>query len=831
MKKRIYRILSLFLLLALLLGMLPAGGMMRANAAETETVAAETEGSTEVPAVTEESTSEPEAEEAQATAPEDSPEPDALEKEGTEESEPLDETEPTDGAESFQDDKPARDPATGYGRPTGTVDELETIPIPDEILANSYGLQIPVILYGTSTFSVSFKYPGDPKQTTYTTHLSGFRYHYLNGQMAYCLEPQAGSTAGAVYSQIAGGAELNVWDRFLSDSQRNAIALVLAYGAPNGLNSSTKLTLHGYEAATQVIIWEIIVGYRSPTKPYTRSNSGFYDFVLSLCNPNDSTGTLRTAYISGYNSIVSSMQSHGVIPSFASKKQAQAPEHEMAYDAASGLYRIVLTDSNNAINNDFPYSSGNGLTFTKSGNRLTVTATAEALRNQPVMVSATGSDPDTDNVSPVIWGTQKSNHHEGQILSQLAKPDPVHVYFKLKAPTTTNLTIQKVCEDGNIAGITFTVTDGNGSVLFSGQTDQNGRLNVPDLEVGKTVTVTETVPENYVAENRVQTVTLAASGNTVSFRNYPLGTATMRKVSDKGNVAGYCFRLYRHKSGDNSGRTWCGKSDTDGRVYETDGDFNTLGDEKSYVFRGLTDGKYSFRELLSLHGAGNVWPESITFTTSGGSTAACNLSFTGEDLVAQENGDCTVSGIELTGLDGGGALTITIKNEPVPKGSITVKKVDESGKAMKGVSFLLEYSTDGGSIWAPVTSRGETEPLTPGSCSSAGLKNGRLVTGSDGLAVFTGLCVETDSGPVLYRLTETATRPGYSLLAGPAYEGPLPEGEAHDVTLTAVNMPEFQMPMTGGRGFGFTIVGVFVALLSATALLILLRKKRKNESI
>ena len=813
MKKHIHRILSLFLLLALLLGMLPAGGAMRAYATETETVAAETEESTEVPAAAAETTTETEA-------------PFSTEVEATEPEAPAEEK-----PEASKADEMPRDPATGYGRPTGTVEELEAIPIPDEILANSYGLQIPVILYGTTTFSVSFKYPNDPKQTTYTTHLSGFRYHYLNGQMAYCLEPQAGSTAGAVYSQIAGGAELNVWDRFLSDSQRNAIALVLAYGAPNGLNSSTKLTLHGYEAATQVIIWEIIVGYRSPTKPYTRSNSSFYDFVLSLCNPNDSTGTLRLAYISGYNSIVSSMQSHGVIPSFASKKQAQAPVHEMAYDATSGLYRIVLTDSNNAINNDFPYTSGNGLTFTKSGNRLTVTATAEALRNQPVMVSATGSDPDTDNVSPVIWGTANSNHNVGQILSQLAKPDPVHVYFKLKGPSKTDLTIQKDCEDGNVGGITFTVTDSGGSVLYSGQTDQNGRLNVPGLEAGKTVTVTETVPENYVAENRVQTVTLAASGNTVSFRNYPLGTATMMKVSDGGDVVGYCFRLYRHKSGDNSGRTWCGKSDADGRVYETDGDFNTLEDEKSYVFRGLTDGKYSFRELLSIHGAGNVWPEKITLTTCGGSTAACNLSFTGEQLVTQENGDCTVSGIELTGLDGGGTLTITIKNEPVPKGSITIKKVDESGRAMKGVSFLLEYSTDGGSAWAPVTSRGETEPMTPGSCTSAGLKNGKLVTGSDGLAAFTGLCLETDSGPILYRLTETETRPGYSLLAGPAYEGPLPEGEAHDVTLTAVNMPEFQMPMTGGRGFGFTIVGVFVALLSAAALLVLLRKKRKNETI
>ena len=49
------------------------------------------------------------------------------------------------------------------------------------------------------------------------------------------------------------------------------------------------------------------------------------------------------------------------------RKQVQAPEYEMAYDTATGLYKIVLTDENNAINDDFPYTNGNGLTFSKSG--------------------------------------------------------------------------------------------------------------------------------------------------------------------------------------------------------------------------------------------------------------------------------------------------------------------------------------------------------------------------------------------------------------------------------------------------------------------------------
>ncbi len=809
MQKRLKRTLSLLLLLALLLGILPTSGAFRAYAAETETVAAETEETTEVSAAAEEPI--PESEE---------------------ETEPCEEPVPEEESKTAEKNEAPREIDPGEGEATGTIVELEQIQPRDEVLASSYGLQIPVILYGAgNAFTVSFRYPNDTSQTTYNIKLTGFRYHYLNGQMAYCLEPQAESTPSAVYSQIAGGAELNVWDQFLSDSQRNAISLILAYGAPNALNSSTKLTLHGYEAATQVLIWEIIVGYRSATKPYACSNESLYNFVLNLCNPNDNTGTLRAAYISGYDSILSSMVNHELIPSFTSKKLSQAPTHEMTYDTTTGLYKVVLTDTNNAINNDFLFTNGNGLTFTKSGNTLTVTATAAALQNADLTVSTKGKILDTENASPVIWGTSNSNHHEGQILSQMANPDPVPCYFKLTANTTTNLSIQKTCVDGKVGGITFTVTDSSGNVLFSGQTDPSGKLNVPDLEIGSTVTVTETVPDNYVAENRTQTVTLKAGTNTVTFRNIPLGTAAMNKVSEGGDVEGYCFNLYRFKNGSTSDRTWRGKSDSDGRVYETDGNYHATGTEKNYVFKGLTDGTYAFREVLSLHGAGNVWPESITFATSGGTTEACTLIFSGEQLVSHENGDCTVSGIALTGLDGGGTLTVTIKNEPVyiPEGEITVRKVNEKGQPLSGVTFLLEYSTDNGGSWNPVTSRGEDEPAALGGCTSVGLTDGKLITGGDGLACFNGLCVETDEGPVLYRLTETATLPGYSLLSAPAFEGSLPESEDYVVTLTAVNMPEYQLPMTGGHGFGVTVFGVTTALLCMAALLMLLRKKDKTN--
>ena len=239
----------------------------------------------------------------------------------------------------------------------------------------------------------------------------------------------------------------------------------------------------------------------------------------------------------------------------------------------------------------------------------------------------------------------------------------------------------------------------------------------------------ETVPEHYVAENRTQIVTLVKGLNTLTFRNYPVGDGTMQKTAEDGDVEGYYFRLYRHKdsSAGISGKTWCGRSDTDGNIYVTDGEFNDLPGEKSYTFADLTDGQYSLRELLSMYGAGEVQTESITIQTSGGVTEACNLVFSGDTLRVDDNGDAYVSAVPLTGLTGGGHLTITVHNKPVlTPGSITVKKVDPQKQPFAGAVFLLEYSTDNGATWAPVFSRdAESEPV-PGGCTSEGLMDGTL---------------------------------------------------------------------------------------------------------
>ena len=166
----------------------------------------------------------------------------------------------------------------------------------------------------------------------------------------------------------------------------------------------------------------------------------------------------------------------------------------------------------------------------------------------------------------------------------------------------------------------------------------------------------------------------------------------------------------------------------------------------------------------------------------------------------------------------GHVITVTRENTP-SVGSITVAKVDSNGNPMSGVSFAMQYSTDAGATWNFVTAREEGSKVSIGGCDSPGLVDGVLTTGEDGIAAFTGLQVDNQTVTILYRLTEVATQDGHILMQNIVFEGSLPtqiDGEkVADVTITAVNGRNFELPGAGGDGFPFLPIGVFFA---ATAL-------------
>ena len=555
MNQTYLKILSLLLACAFLLGMLPA-----AFAAEIpeETANTEPEVST---APTEETTTPEEKEmEAESFAPlETSPEP------------PDGEPQPTENVSTNLE--AAEDAISPQASVTGTVTRS------DDINGKYY-------FWGDAVRTYQFTYADG---TAVTAKVGGMCIHYVDGVVAYCIEPGTGSSHNVTYTGTPG-EESAFWMKKLTQQQRNAISLILLYGAPNYTKSTDKDTEFGYEGATQVLIWEIVMGLRSPTAPYTRNDRRLYDTFAGGDFPSFDTG---------YAQIVRLMQAHLTIPSFSSTSQTGAPEITLKYDVGSDLYTASVTDTNGVLASDYTFTAS-GVTMSKSGNTLNISAPLSALANGSVLASATGRSLDPSNMAYMIWTASGKQ----TVTTVTTSAEPVKAYFKIKA---------------------------------------------------------DAIP----------------------------GTATVRKTADSGDVEGYCFKIYRW----DSNTSWYGKTDGDGNLYLTDSAYSQSG-TKTYTFSNLLDGEYTFLEVLSQKGAGLVFPDSwtITVTDTAGKTVY-DKTFTAADFITDDNGDCRLDRVSITGLTGGGKMTMTIHNAPVPA-DLEILKTSEDGK-VSGITFTVEEWVSG----------------------------------------------------------------------------------------------------------------------------------------
>ena len=276
--------------------------------------------------------------------------------------------------------------------------------------------------YGSNVFNYQLQ------DGAHSADLSGLNLHYIQetGRIAYCMEPDRGSHTSA--TEYTNQDDKTLWGMFSGDQQR-AIRTILAYGAPNGISSSDEWKNYGYEGATQVLIWEIIMGLRNPST-FERTSSRLYDLVLSWCYPGTNE---KAGYQEGYSAIEAKCKAHGKVPSFtyASESMAAANPIVMDYDPATGICKKTLTDTNSVINNDFPFNSVSGLTISKSGNQLTVSCKYSDFAGKDIpTLKAIGSNPDTNNLAVAFWG----NAAKDQTVCTTGKPDPTPVYVKLKLP-------------------------------------------------------------------------------------------------------------------------------------------------------------------------------------------------------------------------------------------------------------------------------------------------------------------------------------------------------------------------------------------------------------
>ena len=328
--------------------------------------------------------------------------------------------------------------------------------------------------------------------------------------------------------------------------------------------------------------------------------------------------------------------------------------------------------------------------------------------------------------------------------------------------------IKTATNGGSVEGWTFTIKNASGTFVGKYTTDKNGLIAV-NLEPG-TYTVQETPVDDpyWVCDTEVKTITVKAGETaSVSFRNEYVGRAKIIKTledPDSGTVEGWSFEV---KASDG---TLIG-------TYKTGSDGTIVCD--------LIPGTYTVTEILE---EDSYW-------------------------------ECVTDISQTVTVKGGQTAEVTFKNVLRPA-DILVYKVDILGAPLAEAEFLLEWSEDG-TNWQPVTYT-DSENVTKGTCTSAGLVDGKLVSGRDGVVHFTGLHPELQ-----YRLTETKAPEGYHLLGEPAYEGGITPDETLTVELTVVNAPVFELPMTGSTGSTVaTVLQIAGALVLLTALLYIVKKRR-----
>lgn len=368
----------------------------------------------------------------------------------------------------------------------------------------------------------------------------------------------------------------------------------------------------------------------------------------------------------------------------------------------------------------------------------------------------------------------------------------VHENGKTYEVTLTNelkyapLKIVKTSEDGNVAGFTFKVTRLADGYSKTYTTNAAGEIITSQFPVYVDANATQkfeykieeiNVPDKYRTPD-AQTVTLTYGQTAeVSFYNQiARGSLEILKVDHDGvtPLEGAKFEI----------------TDDNGNVIATE----ISGPDGKIKVESILYGQYHWSEVEASKGY--------------------DLDDTVHDFAIEHDEQ---------------VVEVTQENTP-SVGSITAKKIDADGNAMPGVEFTLEYSTDDGATWAPVEARAEDSKPSIGGCTSA-VVDGALITDENGVATFNGLQVDNQTVTITYRLTETGTKSGNTLLAAPLFIGSLPQvlddgTETVDVVVTAVNNQNYTLPSSGDNGMTSVPIGIALALISASCLATWLRKKK-----
>ena len=418
-----------------------------------------------------------------------------------------------------------------------TLDGREAIDKPLAEIEAEAGMNVPVfyasnvtVSESRSTYLINIGYTTDVEGTT-----NGWGGKRINGKVAYCVEHGIAIGLG----DNDGYTSLN-----LTREQMNRLTLIDYWGRYKNIANIKGCSAVNYNWDTIEVSAEYLAEFYCQLLIWETINSFGGDFV--------------GASSVSFQSTIGGMENIASQSTYNAFKKAVLAKVDQFYTTPSISGQTVtlkvgesktLTDTTGALANykDAPILNTTGISVTKTGNKVTLTAkgtpNASGVVRFGYNIDCAYDDqgPGYYYQHPVSQDVTTCGFNDG---------DPAIMTLNVKVELDGSMKIVKTSEDGKVSGVRFRVT-GNG-VDTTVQTGTDGTIIVPNLKAGS-YTVTELdVPDQYV-QPKSQTVTVKANETaTVSFTNVlKKWKATITKVDAEtgaaqgdASIAGAVYGVY-----------------------------------------------------------------------------------------------------------------------------------------------------------------------------------------------------------------------------------------------------------------------------------------------
>ena len=353
---------------------------------------------------------------------------------------------------------------------------------------------------------------------------------------AYCVQPNVWLNADVTVPEILPENFLGTYynGALTSEEIQQLLGRIFQYGYTGIVKYNHSDAELSEMIATQLLVWEVIVGERNLDFSHITPPVGFNRVIESI----KAEHPLRTQIFEDYDRIEKAVQNHTLIPSFMNTNMAAVVVHEMVWDGTK--YTVTLFDTNGVLDNFNFSSTTSGVSITKNGNSLTISTANLSTTDVDIQAKRI-----TTRKAVTFWCSNKieiKGDVQGLVFSGEEVSDTVNAYTRVKVSKgTLNIIKTTKNNNGQVSGFQFRVKKG-GKIIGMYTTGDNGKISIPDLTAGLYTVEEMNLSDEFVQlkQNPIDIEVKGGQTATVNFENIKkLGVITVQKTNTNSEMGDY----------------------------------------------------------------------------------------------------------------------------------------------------------------------------------------------------------------------------------------------------------------------------------------------------